>query len=325
MGWLSKRLGKEVVASLDPTINGFQTQVDFIKKLRLLEGQASSTCQSLGLNCEFPPPLKTDDASIARTEISPQNDPTPISERKYVIHFMGNDVAYQQRMDEFIDEAYMLKCHVVAFNYRGVGDSEGAVDNQDNLIKDARALIKDLTDKGVKPENIVLSGHSLGAAVATLTAAELHNPKPPDKKQPVKLFNNRGFSDSTEQVVSGIKRKNKFLSGALGWAIKPVVNQFFKRGNWQLKADEAYQKIPDEYKMAISAKGDSFIVEEASLQSALPKDKSLTTLTPSETAPETDPHQQMLSHLHVDDKNSGLSLLANFMGTTLLNEKPPSV
>ena len=58
--------------------------------------------------------------------------------------------------------------HVIAFDYRGFGLSEGSPDEQ-GLITDGLSVLQALTSPplSIPPENIVLVGQSLGTAVAT--------------------------------------------------------------------------------------------------------------------------------------------------------------
>jgi fermentation-respiration switch protein FrsA (DUF1100 family) len=59
-----------------------------------------------------------------------------------------------------------LGLSLLAFDYRGYGESEGAP-SEDGLYRDADAAYRYLRDTiGVPPERIVIFGHSLGSAVA---------------------------------------------------------------------------------------------------------------------------------------------------------------
>ena len=60
---------------------------------------------------------------------------------------------------------------VLAFDYRGFGKSEG-VPSEDGILKDARAARRWLAKRtGIKEQDVVLVGHSLGGAVAVELAA----------------------------------------------------------------------------------------------------------------------------------------------------------
>eukprot|EP01062_Namystynia_karyoxenos_P042474 TRINITY_DN31050_c0_g1_i1.p1 TRINITY_DN31050_c0_g1~~TRINITY_DN31050_c0_g1_i1.p1 ORF type:complete len:688 (+),score=214.47 TRINITY_DN31050_c0_g1_i1:89-2065(+) len=68
----------------------------------------------------------------------------------------------------------LLVCH-----YRGCASAPGAPMEGRDLVTDARACYRWLTDtQGVPPEHIAISGFSIGGAVATLLAADVDHPGP---------------------------------------------------------------------------------------------------------------------------------------------------
>jgi fermentation-respiration switch protein FrsA (DUF1100 family) len=71
-----------------------------------------------------------------------------------------------------------FRCHVVAFDYRGYGDSEGSP-SEEGLALDARAAWEWVRSRGVPAERIVLHGESLGCAVAVRLAKELSEAQTP--------------------------------------------------------------------------------------------------------------------------------------------------
>jgi alpha-beta hydrolase superfamily lysophospholipase len=87
------------------------------------------------------------------------------------LFFCGNAGNRSDRSSTF-QRAASLGLHVVCFDYRGYGDSDGSPD-EDGLAADARAAWDSLIQHGVKPQNIVIHGESLGGAVAIRLAAEM--------------------------------------------------------------------------------------------------------------------------------------------------------
>ena len=66
-----------------------------------------------------------------------------------------------------------LGLNLLAFDYRGYGESEGAP-SEAGLYRDADAAYRYLRDTlGVPPDRIVIFGHSLGSAVAVELAARV--------------------------------------------------------------------------------------------------------------------------------------------------------
>ncbi len=67
-------------------------------------------------------------------------------------------------------------CSVLAFDYRGYGQSSGPVPSEQNMFADAEAAFSYLvTEQRISPRNIVLSGHSMGGAVVIDLAS--HHPE----------------------------------------------------------------------------------------------------------------------------------------------------
>lgn len=66
-----------------------------------------------------------------------------------------------------------LGLNVLIYDYRGYGQSTGAISEQ-GFYKDVMSMYQFLTgQKGIKPENIVLFGRSLGAAIASQLATRV--------------------------------------------------------------------------------------------------------------------------------------------------------
>lgn len=88
-----------------------------------------------------------------------------------VVHAHGNgaNISNQFRAIVFLPPAGY---HVLEFDYRGFGDSEGAPSRQ-GCIEDLHAAIDFVkTRPGVDPERLVVFGQSLGASMAIVVTAE---------------------------------------------------------------------------------------------------------------------------------------------------------
>ncbi len=89
-----------------------------------------------------------------------------------LLHFHGNAGNISHRLSLY-RKWQAMGLSVYAFDYRGYGKSEGEPDEA-GLYEDGRAVWTDLTlHLGLKPEEVIISGRSLGAAVAAMLATEV--------------------------------------------------------------------------------------------------------------------------------------------------------
>lgn len=87
-----------------------------------------------------------------------------------IVHFHGNGSHLGTR--SFKARAYMKAGYnFVLAGYRGYGGNKGTP-TENGLFADARSLMQWLSKEGVKPENIILYGESLGTGVAVKMASE---------------------------------------------------------------------------------------------------------------------------------------------------------
>ena len=99
--------------------------------------------------------------------------PAP-QKRGVLLFFHGNAGNISHRL-ESLKIFHDLGLSVLIFDYRGYGRSEGTITEQ-GLYRDAEAVWRYLTEeKRILPEDIILFGRSLGAAVAAWLAAR-HQP-----------------------------------------------------------------------------------------------------------------------------------------------------
>lgn len=172
----------------------------------------------------------------------------PISERKFVIACMARDQNYINWIKDFNYSAQSIGCTVIGFNYRGIDYSKGMVWTQENMINDALAQAQRLLDLGAKPENIGYEGMSIGGAVATLTAARLH-----ERGIRVKLYNERSFR-SLPRLISGYLMPDSksnlwnpinWLRYAFAGFVFIVLAPILWLIGWHMDAASAWDKIPE--------------------------------------------------------------------------------
>lgn len=219
--------------------------------------------------------------------VKPKNE-SKISEQKYVIHFLGNGVNY---LDFFKGRKELVfenqNVNTVFFDYRGVQKSSSngktVASSKKDLVIDGIAQVQRLLDKGVSAENITLSGHSLGGAIATLVANHFHR-----QNKKLYVFNDRSFSSITDVLVGWIRARcpngydETFGRKLLGWVLKPLIKFGVSLSGWEINASDAFREIPDKYKnyavvrtpkanRTMRTIDDFVITHYASLHEALPK------------------------------------------------------
>ncbi len=195
-------------------------------------------------------------------------------DQKFIIHFCGNNQFAGEKM--MGSEEYKIEgasknverfdCGVITFDYPGVGKSSDVkATKTKHLVKAGIAQVERLLKQGVKPENIVLDGISLGGAVATLTAAHFHNLKPPQGPVRVRLINERSFGKLSSEAAA---MASHVLTGKLAVLI-PFVSPLIKLTGMEMDAAKAYKSIPDEFKTCLFADKDEVIPYKVSLAKAV--------------------------------------------------------
>ncbi len=91
--------------------------------------------------------------------------------RRTVLVCHGNAGNISHRLDRVLLLQAKLGLSVFLFDYRGYGKSEGSP-NEEGTYSDGRAAYQYLADRGLAPDQIVLFGESLGAAIAVQLALE---------------------------------------------------------------------------------------------------------------------------------------------------------
>ena len=121
-----------------------------------------------GLLNEVSIPLKKHGESIVAYDINPNNTD------KYVIFFHGssqNISNCQTVYKEILDSKFA----VLATEYSGYGKNRPIKADEFTLNDDIDAALRYLKDKGIKPENIGIAGHSFGGFAAALAATKQKN------------------------------------------------------------------------------------------------------------------------------------------------------
>lgn len=136
----------------------------FQRDLQYFPGRTDSNPLAAGLRGVERLTLRTGDGEsvIAWHARAPQGRPT-------VLYFHGNAGSLDsrpRRLQSLIDNRFGF----LALEYRGYGASSGSP-SETGLMLDAKAAYEHLIEAGLKPQDIVISGESLGSGVAVQLAA----------------------------------------------------------------------------------------------------------------------------------------------------------
>ena len=170
-------------------------------------------------------------------------------QQRVIIHCRGSGEFYQEYQADFIQEAKRNNAIVVGFNYPSVGESSKTPWNTVNAVNAIKAVVEFIHDKTqIDYNDITIEGHSLGAALGTLAAAELHA-----AGHPVRIVNGRSFSSSEKaaSLPSGyLSKKSESLQENPDLKIEP---------------GPALMRIPQSHRLLICGDKDPVITTPCSM------------------------------------------------------------
>jgi hypothetical protein len=168
----------------------------------------------------------TNQANINFCEAT-KNPNNQVKDQKIIIHAVGNGDCYENHMNEYAHLAAQFPDYrIVGLNFRGTMKSTGRAWSENDWIEDIKSVVKQYQDQGVSLQNILLNGHSLGGALATIAAAKIYEEAKdkalkekidPKTVKSIKLLNNRSFANATEYVLMTMlgKRGTAILAGLI--------------------------------------------------------------------------------------------------------------
>lgn len=168
----------------------------------------------------------------------------PIEEQKTVILFPGNG-ASSFCYDNLYKAFKTMGWNVLLFDPRHVGKSQKKMATCKSTILDGETAYQFAKAQGVKKENILLWGHSLGGGISTAVAAN-------HKK--VMLINDRSFSS----LVNVIKA---LVANWIGTLVKKL--------DWEYNSEENYKNVQGK-KWVITGVEDEVIVKGTRLGEKIP-------------------------------------------------------
>lgn len=153
----------------------------------------------------------------------------PPEDRKIIICALAGNRYYENETQVHQAMAREYPGHtIVAFNFRGVGNSTGKANKAQDWCDDALAVIKHYTDdKAIPPQNILLDGHSLGAAILTMAAKQKYHADYQQAQKDkasfgtvptVRLFSDRSFSNLPDFIFHRTSKIAKAFFSTLYFA-----------------------------------------------------------------------------------------------------------
>lgn len=145
-------------------------------------------------------------------------------DQKWIILANGNAELYEFALDDSTRVGEDMQANVLTFNYRGVGESQGYPHKMDDLITDADTCVQYLLSKGVKEEDIIIRGHSLGGGIATKVAS---------KYEYINLINTNSYGS-----ISGVAKAHIRVP-----IITFIVAKIIQKTGWELNAAKSWEDV----------------------------------------------------------------------------------
>ncbi len=127
------------------------------------------------------------------------------SKRNKVLVFAnGNGDGYERYVGVFYKFARLFSNSlVVSFNFRNVYESKGIPHSAQDWVDDTHAVLDHLKGLGFRNDQIVVVGHSMGAAISTMAVAQRFKKDKKENPQAtsIRLINHRSFSNLMEQIM----------------------------------------------------------------------------------------------------------------------------
>lgn len=148
--------------------------------------------------------------------------------KKWVIRLNGNKEGYEDTLVHLDrDLRIPFGVNVLTGNPRGVGESEGFPTGSHDLVLDAEAMYQHLIGRGIKPEDIIISGYSLGGGRAAQLAV-MH----PESH----LWLERTFSSHSEAA-------NELVTSYVHSRLIGNIAQQATKGGWELDTLTALESL----------------------------------------------------------------------------------
>ncbi|CEK10766.1 Dot/Icm T4SS effector alpha/beta hydrolase [Legionella hackeliae] len=182
--------------------------------------------------------------SISLSSIS-KNDKLP-GDGKHILNFLGSFQFYEGFVPSMIKQQIKSGATIHAFNYPGMYSSSGEVLEFNDLVNSGIAMVNNLLQKGIKPDDIILQGNCMGAAVAEAVATQFRA-----QNVQLRVVNSNSFKSMKSLILE------KFHIPSL---LSNLVDKLLHYTGWKItpaKQRQGEQYSP--YHMILSRAGDKTI------------------------------------------------------------------
>jgi len=200
---------------------------------------------------------------------------------QYVIYIGGNgESGTKDYLGVYNQDFYLndenIKTHLIKFNLPGVFLSPGAPNCYNDLVDASERVVEKLLAKGIRSDQIILHGLSLGGAISLYTYKKML-----DKGITLGgIFNDRSFSTLSDAVLGmiGISLYESNIISKLFYIIlKPLVKAILWLCMWEMEPYSIYKEIENSRKDFIAVENnekfrDGIIHHGASMYTAINND-----------------------------------------------------
>lgn len=194
------------------------------------------------------------------------NDAATMKASRWIVFFNPNAMPHAHISDELRKLYPYDEFNIIAFDYRGVIDSEGYPDSATDWTLDGCAAVNFLQKLGVSNGNIYLEGWSLGGGVSAQVGAVYPG---------VNVGNIQSFSSIknlmhtvTYRYFSETKRWSSCISSVLAWLISTIAGHILWTQGWELNSQSAWGDITGKKRIE-TADDDHLMIGNGRLANAL--------------------------------------------------------
>lgn len=192
-------------------------------------------------------------------------------DKQYIIHCDGNASCYEKRLDA-LDHWCNEKRNLVLFDPPGVRFSPGHTYGPEDYMRALKCMIEYLHAQGIPYENMVLSGHSLGAAISTMVGNDYHQ-----QNHRIPVINVRSFGSMASAAAAYVKNSipTTILRATIGNLLYGLVYGLVNITGLNFNPSKAFIEINNKHPgdaICLMVEGDRIVPQAQSLYQTLSED-----------------------------------------------------